>query len=108
MFYITTSLIGPIWMTWNGSASTDMVQWPQTASVLAEICFQLAKCHKLWPSLKPKKVIGLAQNGHQEPVSHHNITHWTQMDDMKWFSINWYDVVTANSISFSWNMLTAC
>jgi hypothetical protein len=53
------------------------------------------KQHQFWPkfadslpSLKPKKVIGLAQNGHQEPVSHHNIIHWTHMDDMKWFTIN--------------------
>jgi hypothetical protein len=38
--------------------------------------------------LKPKNEIGMAQIGHQEHVSHPNITHWTHMDDMKWFGTN--------------------
>ena len=37
--------------------------------------------------VKPKSEIGMAQIGHQEHVSHHNITHWTHMDGLKWFCI---------------------
>jgi hypothetical protein len=36
--------------------------------------------------LQPKKGHGLAQIGQQEPVSDYDITHWTHMDDMKFFS----------------------
>ena len=35
-----------------------------------------------------KKVVVMAQNGNQEPVSHHNIIHGIHMDDIEWFSIN--------------------
>ena len=37
--------------------------------------------------LEPKNESGMAQIGHQEHVSHHNITHWTHMDGLKWFCI---------------------
>jgi hypothetical protein len=33
LFCITTSSARPTWMIWNGSAPTDMVPWPQTASI---------------------------------------------------------------------------
>ena len=57
------------------------------------------KQHQLWMNnfadslpcfgrLKPKNEVGVAQIGHQELVSHHIITHWIHMDDMKWLSIN--------------------
>jgi hypothetical protein len=54
------------------------------------INFGLKLAHSLPSSgqQKPKNGIGLAQIGPQETVSHHNITHWTQMDDMKSFSTN--------------------
>jgi hypothetical protein len=41
--------------------------------------------------LKPKNEVGMAGTDWppQEHVSHPpNITHWTHMDDMKWFCIN--------------------
>jgi hypothetical protein len=82
-------------MTLNGQASTDMVPWPQTASI---VCQNLLAVCQAFSKLQPQMEHGLAQIGQQEPVSHYNNTQWTHMDDMKWSSINWYGAVTVNSL----------
>ena len=49
---------------------------------------ELATSLSFMSQLKPKNEIGMAEIGGQRHVLHCNITHWTHMDDMKWFSIN--------------------
>ena len=45
---IVTSLIGPIWSKWNGSAVPCLVCWLQTTLVLARLWLESAKlfCHR--------------------------------------------------------------
>jgi hypothetical protein len=47
-----------------------------------------------------QKRLGLAEMGHQELVSQHNITHWSHMEGMEWSSSNRWGVVAANRMSF--------
>jgi hypothetical protein len=93
LFYIITSLIGHTDMKWSsinwyGAITTNGL-------LFVKICWQ---CAKLLASCQPQMEHGLAKIGQQEPVSYHNITHWTHMDYMKWSSINWYGDVTTNSL----------
>jgi hypothetical protein len=38
----------------------------------------------------------MSKISHKEPFQHYNITHWTHMEEMKWFSSGFLGVLTAN------------
>ena len=42
---------------------------------------------------------------HTEPSQHCNITHWTHMEEMKWFSSAMLDVLAANVLGFGLALL---
>ena len=59
-----------------------------TNSIKIKLGRKLLLSCQMFSQLQPKKVHEWAQIGHQELVSHHIITHWIHVDDMKWLSIN--------------------
>ena len=52
-----------------------------------------------WPATVPRGH-GMSKISHTEPSQHGNITHWTHMEEMKWFSSAMLDVLVANNLGF--------
>ena len=65
--------------------------------------------HLAWLWLKPATLLasssataghGMSKISHTEPSQHCNITHWTHMEKMKWFSSALLGVLAANKLGF--------
>jgi hypothetical protein len=50
-------------------------------------------------------VDGMTQISHTEPSQHFNITHWTHVEEMKWFSSALLGVLAANNLGFGFGDL---
>jgi hypothetical protein len=47
----------------------------------------------------------MTQISHTEPSQHFNITHWTHVEEMKWFSSALLGVLAANNLGFGFGDL---
>ena len=52
-----------------------------------------------WQAAVPNRH-GMSKISHTEPSQHCNITHWTHIEEMKWFSLVILDVLTAINLGF--------
>ena len=68
---------------------------------LAEIC------QTFWPAAVPDRH-GMSKIGHVEPSQHDNITHWTHMEEMKWFSSALLGVLAARNHGFGMALAEPC
>ena len=58
-------------------------------------------CQTFWPAAVPRRH-SMSKICQTAPSQHCNITHWTHMDEMKWFSSAMLPVLAANNLGFAW------
>ena len=50
----------------------------------------------------------MSKMSHAVPSQHCNITHWTHMEEMKWFSSGFLGVLAANNLGFGLALAEIC
>jgi hypothetical protein len=70
---------------------------------LAKICQMF--CQQQWAVTRAH---GISKISHTEPSHHCTITHWTHMEEMKWFSSSVLGVLTANNLGIGLALAEIC